>query len=83
MASCTEHGEWEPRFFACPKCFKDGDVSKPIWNAGELEYLSWFGYRPDGTCPQCGEEWTDVMFAYDGPHCPVRRILGDKSRHET
>jgi hypothetical protein len=42
-------------------------------SAADFEYLSWFGYRPDGTCPSCGEEWTDVMFAYDGPHCPVRR----------
>ncbi len=43
-------------------------------NTGDFEYLSWFGYRPDGTCPTCGGIWTDVMFAYDGPCCPVRRV---------
>lgn len=30
MASCTKHGEWPLRYFACPKCFEGGDVSKPI-----------------------------------------------------
>jgi hypothetical protein len=42
--------------------------------SADLEYWSWFGYRPDGTCPQCGEEWTDTMFGYDGPHCPIRSM---------
>lgn len=41
--------------------------------AGDLEYLSWFGYSPLGVCPTCGEEWNDLMFAYDGPHCSPRR----------
>ena len=45
---------------------------KVIHSAGTLEYLSWFGYRPDGTCPTCGEEWDDVMFGYDGPHCAAQ-----------
>lgn len=34
-----------------------------------VEYYSWFGYAPTEVCPNCGTPWTDVMFAYDGPHC--------------
>lgn len=45
-------------------------VIRRRWSAGDLEYFSWFGYSPDGRCPRCGAIWTDVMFAYDGPHCP-------------
>lgn len=30
MASCVDHGEWDSRFFACPKCFKGGDVRFPL-----------------------------------------------------
>jgi hypothetical protein len=42
------------------------------WTAGDLEYFSWFGYSPFGVCPRCGAVWDDVMFAYDGPHCPLQ-----------
>jgi hypothetical protein len=30
MAHCLKHGDWPLRYFACPKCFEDGDVSRPI-----------------------------------------------------
>lgn len=38
-------------------------------SAADLEYFSWFGYSPFGICAFCGAPWTDVMYAYDGPHC--------------
>lgn len=47
MASCVKHGEWDPHFFGCPKCFKEGDVTQPIPHTpgvrealDELEHLA-------------------------------------------
>lgn len=42
MATCTEHGEWPKKFLACPKCFKDGDPSRPASrnSASDLKALS-------------------------------------------
>lgn len=38
MASCVEHGEWPLKYLACPKCFQDGDPSRPI-KRGDQEKL--------------------------------------------
>lgn len=58
MASCTEHGEWERKYFACPKCFKDGDVSKPINRSRDDKSHE----RP---------EWIALKGDHDGAHFEI------------
>lgn len=46
MASCVEHGEWEMKFLACPKCFKDGDVRQPMSYPPDRQFVDSLAIKP-------------------------------------
>ena len=56
MASCVVHGEWEAKFLACPKCFKDGDVRAPLSAS----------VPPVATHDELERLWMDVRLCAEG-----------------
>jgi len=96
MASCTKHGEWPLRFFACPKCFKDGDVSQPIWHleehgaypverrSGHDRRVAKPGSGPGLTGPYAGTAYiyiNHVIRTYR-PTAPVVRVQNEDGTYE-